>query len=77
MTAEPLMSVGAVCVSGKEGHHQDVEKMNSHHGELRKLAECLGFPHDKPFSYDGAADFCHKKSSPEVDVAATEALVPS
>ncbi|KAM6904209.1 saxitoxin and tetrodotoxin-binding protein 1-like [Lycodopsis pacificus] len=61
----------------REGHHQDVEKMSSHHGELRKLAECLGFPHDKPFSYDGAADFCHKKSSPEVDVAAAEAPVPS
>ncbi|KAK9528394.1 hypothetical protein VZT92_012557 [Zoarces viviparus] len=61
----------------KEGHHQDVEEMNSHHGDLRKLAECLGFPHDKPFSYDGVADFCHKKSSPEVDVAATEAPVPS
>ncbi|XP_023252717.1 saxitoxin and tetrodotoxin-binding protein 1-like [Seriola lalandi dorsalis] len=30
-----------------------------------KQAECLGFPHDKAFSYDGAADFCHKKSSPE------------
>ncbi|XP_068565495.1 saxitoxin and tetrodotoxin-binding protein 1-like [Cebidichthys violaceus] len=61
----------------KEGHHQDVEKMNSHHDALRKLAECLGFPHDKLFIYDGAADFCHKKSSPEEDVAATEASVPS
>ncbi|KAK9527088.1 hypothetical protein VZT92_015750 [Zoarces viviparus] len=61
----------------KDGDHQDVEKLNSYHGELRKMAECLGFPHDKPFSYDGAADFCHKKSSPDLDVAATEAPVPS
>ncbi|XP_054461598.1 saxitoxin and tetrodotoxin-binding protein 1-like isoform X2 [Anoplopoma fimbria] len=54
----------------KDGYHQDVEKMNSLHDGHKKLAECLGLGHDQPFIYDGAADFCHKKSSPEVDAAA-------
>ncbi|XP_022603157.1 saxitoxin and tetrodotoxin-binding protein 1-like [Seriola dumerili] len=49
----------------REGHHSDVEQLKAAHSDHRKQAECLGFPHDKPFSYDGAADFCHKKSSPE------------
>ncbi|XP_044035462.1 saxitoxin and tetrodotoxin-binding protein 1-like isoform X2 [Siniperca chuatsi] len=50
----------------REGHHQDVEQLKAAHSDHKKLAECLGFPHDKPFSYDGATDFCHKKSSPAV-----------
>ncbi|XP_023254440.1 saxitoxin and tetrodotoxin-binding protein 1-like, partial [Seriola lalandi dorsalis] len=49
----------------REGHHSDVEQLKAAHSDHRKQAECLGFPHDKAFSYDGAADFCHKKSSPE------------
>ncbi|XP_038580318.1 saxitoxin and tetrodotoxin-binding protein 2-like [Micropterus salmoides] len=51
----------------REGQHRDVEQQKAAHGDHHKLAECLGFPHDKPFSYDGAADFCHKKSSPAVE----------
>uniref|UniRef100_A0A4W6F648 Apolipoprotein M n=1 Tax=Lates calcarifer TaxID=8187 RepID=A0A4W6F648_LATCA len=50
----------------REGHHLDAEQLKADHGHHRKQAECLGLPHDKPFIYDGAADFCHKKSSPEV-----------
>lgn len=50
----------------REGLHSDVEQLKAAHSDHRKQAECLGFPHDKPFSYDGAADFCHKKSTPEV-----------
>ncbi|XP_050925218.1 saxitoxin and tetrodotoxin-binding protein 2 [Lates calcarifer] len=49
----------------REGHHLDAEQLKADHGHHRKQAECLGLPHDKPFIYDGAADFCHKKSSPE------------
>ncbi|XP_026155815.1 saxitoxin and tetrodotoxin-binding protein 1-like [Mastacembelus armatus] len=48
----------------REGHHSDAEQLRAAHDAHRKQAECLGLPHDKPFSYDGAADFCHKKSSP-------------
>ncbi|CAG5887637.1 saxitoxin and tetrodotoxin-binding protein 1-like [Menidia menidia] len=48
----------------REGSHRDVEQMKTAHEGLKKLAECLKFPHDKPFAYDGLADFCHKKSAP-------------
>ncbi|XP_038580317.1 saxitoxin and tetrodotoxin-binding protein 1-like [Micropterus salmoides] len=51
----------------REGQHRDVEQLKAAHGDHHELAECLGFPQDKPFSYDGAADFCHKKSSPAVE----------
>ncbi|XP_042337530.1 saxitoxin and tetrodotoxin-binding protein 1-like [Plectropomus leopardus] len=47
----------------REGHHQDVEVLKAALSDHQRLAESLGFPLDKPFSYDGAADFCHKKSS--------------
>ncbi|XP_034748705.1 saxitoxin and tetrodotoxin-binding protein 1-like [Etheostoma cragini] len=48
----------------REGHHQDVEKLKADHSDHHKLASCLGFPPNvQPFNYDGAADFCHKKSS--------------
>ncbi|XP_040909633.1 saxitoxin and tetrodotoxin-binding protein 1-like [Toxotes jaculatrix] len=50
----------------REGHHSDVEQLKATHDDYRKHAECLGFPLHKLFTYDGAADFCHKKSSPEV-----------
>ncbi|XP_028453882.1 saxitoxin and tetrodotoxin-binding protein 1 [Perca flavescens] len=51
----------------RDGHHQDVEKLKADHSDHHKLAACLGFPANvNPFNYDGAADFCHKKSSPEV-----------
>ncbi|XP_072227243.1 saxitoxin and tetrodotoxin-binding protein 1-like [Leuresthes tenuis] len=49
----------------REGSHRDVELMKAAHDDLKKVAECLKFPHDKPFTYDGLADFCHKKSAPE------------
>ncbi|KAF1382111.1 hypothetical protein PFLUV_G00161060 [Perca fluviatilis] len=56
----------------REGHHQDVEKLKADHSDHHKLAACLGFPTNaKPFIYDGAADFCHKKSSPEVEPEAS------
>ncbi|XP_068424941.1 saxitoxin and tetrodotoxin-binding protein 1-like [Clinocottus analis] len=61
----------------KEGHHHDLEEMKSHHDANRKMAECLGIPHDREFIYDGVADFCHKKSSPEADAAASAAPVLS
>ncbi|XP_070778314.1 saxitoxin and tetrodotoxin-binding protein 1-like [Enoplosus armatus] len=51
----------------REGQHRDVEQLKAAHSDHKKLAECLGFPHDEPFIYDGAADFCHKKSSPAVE----------
>ncbi|XP_038581346.1 saxitoxin and tetrodotoxin-binding protein 1-like [Micropterus salmoides] len=51
----------------REGQHRDVEQLKAAHGDHHELAECLGFPQDKPFIYDGAADFCHKKSSPAVE----------
>ncbi|XP_044028260.1 uncharacterized protein LOC122864712 [Siniperca chuatsi] len=51
----------------REGHHRDVELLKAAHSDHKKLAECLGFPHDRPFSYDGVADFCHKKSSPAAE----------
>ncbi|XP_031175672.1 saxitoxin and tetrodotoxin-binding protein 1-like, partial [Sander lucioperca] len=51
----------------REGHHRDVEKLKADHSDHHKLAACLGFPANaNPFNYDGAADFCHKKSSPKV-----------
>ncbi|XP_041822934.1 saxitoxin and tetrodotoxin-binding protein 2-like [Melanotaenia boesemani] len=49
----------------REGSHRDVEQMKAAHDDLKKMAECLGFPHDKPYTYDGLADFCHHKSAPE------------
>ncbi|KAF1382112.1 hypothetical protein PFLUV_G00161070 [Perca fluviatilis] len=51
----------------REGHHLNVDKLKADHSDHHKLAACLGFPTNaKPFNYDDAADFCHKKSSPEV-----------
>ncbi|XP_049457617.1 saxitoxin and tetrodotoxin-binding protein 2-like [Epinephelus fuscoguttatus] len=49
----------------KDGEHRDAELLKAARSNHTKLAECLGFPHDKAFHYDGAADFCHKKSSPD------------
>ncbi|XP_024864715.1 LOW QUALITY PROTEIN: saxitoxin and tetrodotoxin-binding protein 1-like [Kryptolebias marmoratus] len=48
----------------KEGSHQDAEQHKTHHDDHKKLAECMGFPHNKPFVYNGKADFCHKLSAP-------------
>ncbi|XP_042291904.1 saxitoxin and tetrodotoxin-binding protein 1-like isoform X2 [Thunnus maccoyii] len=47
----------------REGQHGDVEQLKAALSDHQKQAECFGFSHDQPFSYDGAADFCHKKSS--------------
>ncbi|XP_035848831.1 uncharacterized protein LOC116064680 isoform X7 [Sander lucioperca] len=56
----------------REGDHRDVEKLKADHSDHHKLAACLGFPTNvNPFNYDGAADFCHKKSSPEVEPEAS------
>ncbi|XP_042337132.1 saxitoxin and tetrodotoxin-binding protein 1-like [Plectropomus leopardus] len=55
----------------REGHHRDAEALKAALDDHRKQSECLGFPHDEAFSYDGAADFCHRKSSPEEEVEAT------
>ncbi|CAN9503581.1 unnamed protein product [Ophioblennius macclurei] len=49
----------------REGFHQDVGEQKATHEQLIKFSECLKFPTDKPFVYDGVADFCHKKSAPE------------
>ncbi|KAM6973900.1 saxitoxin and tetrodotoxin-binding protein 1-like [Tautogolabrus adspersus] len=49
----------------KEGHHQDIEKTKEAHSDFKKLATCLGLPHDDRFTYKDAQDFCHKKFSPE------------
>ncbi|XP_060889556.1 saxitoxin and tetrodotoxin-binding protein 1-like [Labrus mixtus] len=57
---------GFLLVYKREGNHQDVEKMKEDHNNHKKLAECMGFPQEIIFTYDGAADFCQKKSSPEV-----------
>ncbi|XP_013880647.1 saxitoxin and tetrodotoxin-binding protein 1 [Austrofundulus limnaeus] len=48
----------------KEGSHPDVEQHKTHHDDHKKVAECLGFPHNQPYIYNGKADFCHKKSAP-------------
>ncbi|XP_070702887.1 saxitoxin and tetrodotoxin-binding protein 1-like [Pempheris klunzingeri] len=48
----------------KMGLHQDTEDIKTHYSYLEKLAHCLGFPHDHPFTYDGTAEFCPKKSAP-------------
>nr|XP_046273192.1 saxitoxin and tetrodotoxin-binding protein 1-like [Scatophagus argus] len=50
----------------REGLHQDVEQLTAAHDHHRKLAECLGIAHSHPFIYDGSADFCRDRSSPEV-----------
>ncbi|KAM8767692.1 saxitoxin and tetrodotoxin-binding protein 2-like [Acanthopagrus schlegelii] len=52
----------------REGQHQDAEQWASAHDDHKKLAECLNFPHDNPFIYDGAADPCPKTA--EVPVVA-------
>ncbi|XP_074469152.1 saxitoxin and tetrodotoxin-binding protein 1-like isoform X2 [Sebastes fasciatus] len=57
-----------------EGHHQDVEQMKANQAGHQKHAKCLGFPQDNPFIYDGAADFCHKNSSAEVEATADPAV---
>lgn len=58
----------------REGRHRDVEEMTSHHNAHERLAKCLRISHDQHFSYDGAADFCHRKSSPAADDAAAPVL---
>ncbi|CAN9503582.1 unnamed protein product [Ophioblennius macclurei] len=49
----------------REGSHRDVDEHKTAHDFLKKHAECLKFPSQEPFVYDGVADFCHKKSAPE------------
>ncbi|XP_039676286.1 saxitoxin and tetrodotoxin-binding protein 1-like isoform X2 [Perca fluviatilis] len=72
MPTDPLDSTMTSFTGEREGHHQDVEKLKADHSDHHKLAACLGFPTNaKPFIYDGAADFCHKKSSPEVEPEAS------
>ncbi|XP_059205599.1 saxitoxin and tetrodotoxin-binding protein 1-like [Centropristis striata] len=61
----------------RKGHHQDVDKLKEHHDNNNKLAECLGFPPGKTFTYDGAADLCPKKSAPEVAVDPVEPAAES
>nr|XP_054600917.1 saxitoxin and tetrodotoxin-binding protein 1-like [Nothobranchius furzeri] len=39
----------------REGLHRDVEKHKVDHDNLKKMAECLGFRHDKQFIYNGLA----------------------
>ncbi|XP_044192133.1 saxitoxin and tetrodotoxin-binding protein 1-like [Thunnus albacares] len=54
---------GYVLSYRREGQHGDVEQLKAALSDHQKQAECFGFSHDQPFSYDGAADLCHKKSS--------------
>ncbi|KAM7373748.1 hypothetical protein PAMP_008577 [Pampus punctatissimus] len=57
-------SIGQYLLSyRREGQHQDVEQLKAAESDHQKWAECLGFSHERPFIYDGAADFCHKKPS--------------
>ncbi|KAL7382743.1 hypothetical protein ABVT39_027157 [Epinephelus coioides] len=49
----------------KDGEHRNAELLKAAHSNHTKLAECLGFPHDKALHYKGPTDFCHKKSSPD------------
>ncbi|XP_051246942.1 saxitoxin and tetrodotoxin-binding protein 1 isoform X2 [Dicentrarchus labrax] len=51
----------------REGQHQDVEQLKASHSDNKKLAECLRFPHDKPFIYDGAAEFCPEKEAEKLE----------
>uniref|UniRef100_A0A3P9PS08 Lipocalin/cytosolic fatty-acid binding domain-containing protein n=2 Tax=Poecilia reticulata TaxID=8081 RepID=A0A3P9PS08_POERE len=48
----------------KEGSHRDMEPNKAANND-RKLAECLGFPVEKQYYYDGVADICPKESAPE------------
>uniref|UniRef100_A0A3P8SUR8 Apolipoprotein M n=1 Tax=Amphiprion percula TaxID=161767 RepID=A0A3P8SUR8_AMPPE len=57
----------------KDGHHRDPEKVKTVHDDHKQHAECLKFPHDKPYSYDGVADFAHKKSAPPTEPPAPDA----
>ncbi|CAJ1084231.1 saxitoxin and tetrodotoxin-binding protein 1-like [Xyrichtys novacula] len=49
----------------REGHHQDLAKLKEDHVMYMEIADCKHIPHDIIFTYDGVADFCHKKSAPE------------
>ncbi|KAJ0055214.1 hypothetical protein NL108_012727 [Boleophthalmus pectinirostris] len=47
----------------REGHHAEVEAAKKEHGAFHKRAECLGFPTEPAFHYDGTSGFCHKEHS--------------
>ncbi|XP_072303367.1 saxitoxin and tetrodotoxin-binding protein 1-like [Eucyclogobius newberryi] len=51
----------------REGHHRDVEVLKKDLEHHKKLSQCLSLSGDdyEEWLYDGAADFCHKKSAPE------------
>ncbi|XP_029023615.1 saxitoxin and tetrodotoxin-binding protein 2-like isoform X2 [Betta splendens] len=49
----------------RERHHSDAQRLKAAHDDHRKQSECLGFQHHSPFSYDGEAEFCYKKSALE------------
>ncbi|XP_069024965.1 saxitoxin and tetrodotoxin-binding protein 1-like [Embiotoca jacksoni] len=51
----------------KEGLHRDAEQLKAAQDEYKNQAECLGFKLERPFIYDGIADFCHRKSSPAAE----------
>uniref|UniRef100_A0A8D3AZ97 Uncharacterized protein n=1 Tax=Scophthalmus maximus TaxID=52904 RepID=A0A8D3AZ97_SCOMX len=50
----------------REGHHSDMEQLKAAHSDHEKRGECLGFPVNRTLTYDGVADFCHKRSSTKV-----------
>nr|BAR88516.1 tribytltin binding protein type 2 [Sphoeroides pachygaster] len=51
----------------RDGQHQGAEVLQASKAKGENLAECLGLPLDDPFFYDGVADFCQKRASPEVE----------
>lgn len=49
-----------VLSSGREGHHREVlEELKKEQSDHRKLAECLGLPLDKVWTYDGVSGQNH------------------
>ncbi|XP_038158080.1 saxitoxin and tetrodotoxin-binding protein 1-like [Cyprinodon tularosa] len=52
----------------KKGSHQDLEQHKAAHDDHKKLAECLGLPHDKPYIYDGVSDSCQNKAAPAANL---------
>ncbi|KAM9385896.1 saxitoxin and tetrodotoxin-binding protein 2-like [Pholidichthys leucotaenia] len=49
----------------KDGSHWDMNYQRSARDGLKKQAECLGFSHEREYSYDGVTEICHKKLVPD------------
>ncbi|CAN9503583.1 unnamed protein product [Ophioblennius macclurei] len=43
----------------KEGQHQDIAGQKAFEDQMKKQAQCLQFPTERPYVYDGVTAFCH------------------